>query len=64
MGPKCPKFAMFRPGEYGGFDIPYVHIHTYIFKILQSVLKHKIEWPFTFSLQRKPVANYCFLCTI
>ena len=25
---------MFRPGEYGGFDIPYVHIRTYIFKNL------------------------------
>lgn len=23
---------MFRPSEIGGFDIPYVHIRTYIFK--------------------------------
>lgn len=30
--PKCSKNAIFRPSEIGGFDIPYVHIHTYILK--------------------------------
>ena len=34
MGPKCPKIAILGPSEYGAFDIPYVHIRTYIFKKL------------------------------
>ena len=40
MGPKCPKIAMFRPGEIGGFDIPYVHIHVCIFRELNRYVKH------------------------
>lgn len=34
MGHKCPKIALSRHDEYGDFDIPYVHIRTYIFKKL------------------------------
>lgn len=34
MMPKCPKIAMLGPSEYVNFDIPYVHIRTYIFKKL------------------------------
>ena len=40
MGPKCPKFAIFRPSEIGGFDIPYVHIHVRIFRELNRYVKH------------------------
>lgn len=32
--PKCPKIAILGPIEYVNFDIPYVHIRTYIFKKL------------------------------
>lgn len=44
MGPKCPKIAMFRPGEIGGFDIPYVHIHVYVFKGLKRKTSQKLSF--------------------
>ena len=56
---KCPKIAILGPSEYVEFDIPYVHIRTYIFKKLNWYVNQL----FPFICVENPVCFLvCYVC--